>query len=241
MARVIFLEIALFEFSSNSISTDIVLLLFRFVEHALEVAIVFGWVLLLLLFRGSLRLLLHLLGSSSCFLLRRSLCERILGCRGSWLHSGGIVTRLNSLSVSFTIWISQGLHFCVVGWHVKIHAGLLVLNAAWLIHISYNIFLMLLVASLMVVLRVRKISSSEMTRSESGVASIWLVLFLTFMMGALHGLEAVTSTVEPFDLRIILVVVHWVDKLWVEFLILLVVELIWKSAMGAAQSSQWLF
>ena len=79
-----------------------------------------------------------------------------------------------------------------------------------------------------------------MTRSESGVASIWLVLFLTFMMGALHGLKAVTSTVEPFDLRIILVVVHWVDKLWVEFLILLVVELIWKSAMGAAQSSQWL-
>ena len=77
-----------------------------------------------------------------------------------------------------------------------------------------------------------------MTRSESGVASIWLVLFLTFMMGALHGLKAVTTTEESFDLRIILVVVHWVDKLWVEFLILLVVELIWKSAMGAAQSSQ---
>ncbi len=104
VARVIFLEIPLFGFSSNSVSTDIVLLLFgRFVEHALEVAIVCGWVLLLLLFWCS-----HcfLLGSSSGFLLRRSLCERSLGSCGSWLHSGGIVTRLNSLGISGTIWVS---------------------------------------------------------------------------------------------------------------------------------------
>ena len=97
-----------------------------------------------------------------------------------------------------------------------------------------------LVASLMIVLRVLKITRSEMTRSESSVASIWLVLFLTFMMGTLHWLKAVTSSEESFNLRIILVVVNWLDKILVEPLILLVVELIRKSAMGAAQTSQWL-
>ncbi len=60
------------------------------------------------------------------------------------------------------------------------------------------------------------------------------------MMGALHGLKAVTGTVESFNLRIVLVVVNWLDKIGVEFLELFVVELIWKSAMGIAHSSQWL-
>lgn len=56
------------------------------------------------------------------------------------------------------------------------------------------------------------------------------MLLLSFVVGAFHWLNAVSSVVYSFNVGIIVVVVGWLGKTWVRLLELGVVEFIWNTS-----------
>ena len=92
------------------------------------------------------------------------------------------------------------------------------------------------------ILEVLKLAWSEMTWSEGrSFMQESMASFLSFTMSSFHGLEAVPSTKEAFNLRIVVIVMHWLNKFWMSVLKLLVMELIWHTAMVGMQLSCWNF
>ena len=65
------------------------------------------------------------------------------------------------------------------------------------------------------------------------VESILRMMHISKVMFTFHRLKAVASSKEAFYFGVVIVVVHWLDQLWVSLFILNVVELVRKASMGS--------
>ena len=67
-----------------------------------------------------------------------------------------------------------------------------------------------------------------------------MMTFFSLVMFALHRLIAVSSSEEAFNLRVEVIIMDRLDHIRIPFLILSVMELIWKATMLSMELSHWL-
>lgn len=98
--------------------------------------------------------------------------------------------------------------------HVEVHARTLIFKVVHggtsrIIHVDLSLQRR---SALMVVLDVRKVTRSKNTWREAMLLSVEIVLLVKqLMLSTLHGFEAISSSIESLNLRIVRVIVCWLD------------------------------
>jgi len=119
----------------------------------------------------------------------------------------------------------------VVGGHVEVGTKK---TTGWAIHFPHVDVLVILAVPVHV-FEVLELTWSEMTWSEGrSLMHVLMHLFFGLVMGSLHRLEAIASAEEAFNLWVVVIVMHGLDKLRMTILIILIVELIWKTSANVA-------
>ena len=145
-------------------------------------------------------------------------------CFGCWLLFHWLFFRQKHLSVATLDGLSMvSLLGSFISWHVKLCA----LNMTWFIQIMNNHVFMILPMPV-IVIKMFNITTNKMTWSELLFSIVRLLLELMFslVMSGLLRFEAVSRAIETLNLGVIVIVMCWLNQLWVMILKLTIVELI---------------